>query len=110
MSRGLLAIALLLVVTMAALVINVQSADRAQAQGVVIRAIDVEGNKRVEPETVRSYLQFSVGDAYNLYKVDQSLKALFATGLFMDVSIDRVSTTVIVKVVENPVINRIAFI
>jgi outer membrane protein insertion porin family len=79
----------------------------ALAQGVV-RSIEVEGNRRVEADTVRSYLQFSVGDAVDPAKVDGSLKALFATGLFADVSIDPGSTT-IVRVVENPVVNQVAF-
>jgi outer membrane protein insertion porin family len=78
------------------------------AQGVV-RDIRVEGNRRVEPETVRSYLRFSVGDPYDPYKVNQSLKALFTTGLFADVSIDREGDTVVVYIAENPVINRVAF-
>ncbi len=81
----------------------------AQAQGAPVRAINVTGNRRVEPETVRSYLQFSVGDAYDAGKVDGSIKALFATGLFSDVRIDRSGADVIVTVVENPVINQIAF-
>jgi outer membrane protein insertion porin family len=80
----------------------------AQAQGVV-RSIEVEGNRRVEADTVRSYLQFNVGDAYDPGKVDASLKALFATGLFADVSIDGAGGTVIVRVVENPVVNQVAF-
>ena len=80
----------------------------AQAQGVV-REIRVEGNRRVEPETVRSYLQFSVGQAYDAGKVDASLQALFATGLFADVSINQDGQAVVVNVVENPVINQVAF-
>ena len=81
----------------------------AAAQTSAIRNIAVEGNKRVEPETVRSYLKFSVGDAYDPAKVDSSIKSLFATGLFSDVRIDRVGNDVIVAIVENPVINQIAF-
>ncbi len=81
----------------------------AQAQGATIRAINVTGNRRVEPETVRSYLQFSVGDAYDAAKVDGSIKALFATGLFSDVRVDRSGADIVVTVVENPVINQIAF-
>lgn len=81
----------------------------AQAQAQVVRDISVEGNRRVEPETVRSYLQFSVGDTYDGGKVDRSIKALFSTGLFQDVSIDLVGSTAVVTVVENPVINEIAF-
>ena len=65
------------------------SAPPAQAQSGAIREIRVVGNRRVEPETVRSYLKFNVGDAYDPGKVDQSIKSLFATGLFSDVRIDR---------------------
>jgi outer membrane protein insertion porin family len=84
-------------------------AHSAVAQTSAIRSIGVEGNRRVEPETVRSYLQFAVGDAYDPAKVDRSIKALFATGLFSDVRIDRSGADVIVTVVENPVINQVAF-
>ena len=80
----------------------------AFAQGV-IKNIEVAGNRRVEPETVRSYLQFSTGEAYNAGKVDASIKALFATGLFADVAIDNKGPTVVVTVKENPVINQVAF-
>ena len=81
----------------------------AMAQNAVVREIKVAGNRRVEPETVRSYLQFSVGGGYDAGKVDRSIKALFATGLFSDVKIDREGATVLVTVVENPIINQVAF-
>ncbi|HEX7074950.1 MAG TPA: outer membrane protein assembly factor BamA, partial [Hyphomicrobiaceae bacterium] len=80
-----------------------------QAQGVIVREIKVTGNRRVEPETVRSYLHFTVGDPYDAGKADSSLRALFATGLFADVEIERQNSTVIVHVVENPVVNQVAF-
>ena len=77
--------------------------------GAVIRTIRVEGNRRVEPETVRSYLQFSPGSRYDPGKVNASLKSLFATGLFSDVKIMRSGNSVIVRVVENPIVNQVAF-
>ena len=80
----------------------------AFAQGV-IRSIEVTGNRRVEPETVRSYLQFNAGEPYNAGKVDSSIKALFSTGLFADVSIEGHGSTMVVTVRENPVINQVAF-
>ncbi len=80
----------------------------AYAQGA-IQDIRVEGNKRVEPETVRSYLTFSAGDVYDAAKVDESLKALFATGLFQDVRIRREGSMIVVVVVENPIVSRVAF-
>jgi outer membrane protein insertion porin family len=85
------------------------SASPAEAQAGVIREIRVTGNRRVEPETVRTYLRFSIGDAYDLGKVDQSIQSLFSTGLFADVGIDRQGSIVIVTVVENPVVNQVAF-
>jgi outer membrane protein insertion porin family len=83
--------------------------DAYAQSGQTIRNIRVEGNRRVEPETVRSYLLFGPGDVYNPERVDESLKALFATGLFQDVRIRRQGGTVIVIVEENPVINQVAF-
>ncbi|MEO1206215.1 MAG: outer membrane protein assembly factor BamA [Pseudomonadota bacterium] len=80
----------------------------AQAQGIV-RDIQVTGNRRVEPETVRSYLQFTVGDAYEPGVVDASLRSLFATGLFSDVQIDSSGGSVLVTVEENPVVNQVVF-
>ena len=82
---------------------------QVSAQGVVIRAIQVSGNKRVEPETVRSYLRFKVGDRYDALAVDDSLKTLFGTGLFADVDIDLRGSTVVISVVENPIIRQVAF-
>ncbi len=79
----------------------------AEAQGIV-RRIDVSGNRRVEPETVRSYLDFTVGDPYDPARVNTSLRALFATGLFADVQINRQGGLVVVSVIENPVINKVA--
>ncbi len=77
--------------------------------GGVVADIEVKGTQRIEPETVRSYLQIQPGDAWDPEKLDASLKALFATGLFADVNLSRVGDRLVVTVVENPIINRIAF-
>jgi len=81
----------------------------AFAQGAVIRDIRVVGNKRIEPETVKTYLTFTAGQRYDPYKADESLRALFATGLFQDVRINLEGSVVVVTLVENPLINRVAF-
>ena len=77
--------------------------------GGVIRQIVVEGNQRIEPETVRSYMAVTEGDQFDPARLDQSLKSLFATGLFADVAMRRAGEALVVRVVENPIINRIAF-
>lgn len=71
--------------------------------------IQVEGNQRIEADTVRSYMSIAPGDPYDPGRVNQSLKALFATGLFADVAVRRQGGALIVSVVENPIINRLAF-
>ncbi len=85
-----------------------QAARPAAAAGT-IADIRIEGIQRVEPETVRSYLLLQPGDPLDPDRIDHSLKALFATGLFADVKLDREGNTLVVRVVENPIINRIAF-
>ena len=75
----------------------------------VITEIVVSGNQRIEPATVANYMTIRVGDAYDLDQVDDSVKNLFDTGFFADVSISRDGSRLIVEVVENPIINRIAF-
>ena len=77
--------------------------------GGTVTDIRIEGAQRIEPETIRSYLLIQPGEAWDDELVDRSLKALFATGLFADVNLSRVGNTLVVKVVENPIINRIAF-
>jgi outer membrane protein insertion porin family len=77
--------------------------------GGTIRSIVVEGNKRIEARTVQSYLLLEPGDAFDPDRIDLSLKTLFATNLFADVSIDRREDDLVVRVVENPIINRVIF-
>ncbi len=77
--------------------------------GEAITAIRVTGNQRIESGTIQSYMLIQPGDRYDGDRVDRSLKTLYATGLFHDVSIGRDGSALVVKVVENPIINRIAF-
>ena len=85
------------------------AAEPAAVAAGTIGSIKIEGIQRIEPETVRSYLVVQTGDPWDPDRIDQSLKALFATGLFADVKLTREGNTLVVKVVENPIINRIAF-
>jgi outer membrane protein insertion porin family len=77
--------------------------------GGTISEIRIEGTERVEPETVKSYMTVQPGDPFDSDRIDRTLKALFATGLFSDVRLSRTGNALIVKVTENPVLNRIAF-
>jgi len=72
-----------------------------------IKTIQVQGNQRVEANTVASYLLFAPGDPYSEDRIDLSVKTLFATGLFADVMIEPRDGNVLIRVVENPIINRV---
>ena len=81
----------------------------ATAQESMIESVLVEGNERIEAETVRSYMSIGPGDSYVSDAVNDSLKSLFETGLFADVTIRREGNALVVRVLENPIINRVAF-
>jgi outer membrane protein insertion porin family len=81
----------------------------AVASGGTIEAIDVHGNERIETSTILSYLLVRQGDQFNQDELDRSLKTLYATGLFRDVGLMRRGETLVVRVSENPIVNRIAF-
>lgn len=82
---------------------------RAQGTGPQIRDVVIEGNQRIEISTIQNYLTLQPGMVYSSAEADKSLKALFATGLFADVNLRLQGSSVIVRVTENPVINRILF-
>ncbi|MGB9368373.1 MAG: outer membrane protein assembly factor BamA [Xanthobacteraceae bacterium] len=72
-------------------------------------SIVVEGNRRVEADTVRSYFRVGAGERLDPLKADEGVKALFATGLFADVRYRWEGGRLVVTVVENSVISRIQF-
>jgi outer membrane protein insertion porin family len=81
----------------------------APAAAQSVSAITVEGNRRVEVETIRSYFKAGPGGRLTQAEIDDGLKALIETGLFQDVKINQAGGRLVVTVVENPVIGRIAF-
>ncbi len=81
----------------------------SEAEAAVVRNIDVRGNQRIEDDIVASYLTIQPGQSFNNFDIDDSVKALFATGLFSDVSIYQQGATLIVEVDENSTVNKVFF-
>ncbi|MEM7693527.1 MAG: outer membrane protein assembly factor BamA [Pseudomonadota bacterium] len=79
------------------------------AEAAVASRVVVEGNQRIDDSTVAAYLTIRIGQSYGARQVDESIDALFATGLFQDVSITQRGSTLVVRVVENPVISQVSF-
>jgi outer membrane protein insertion porin family len=106
--RGIgVAIALFSLSVLGSIVATVGTMDVAVAQTAL--RIDIEGNRRVEAETIRAYFRVSPGERLDAAKIDSALKGLYATGLFEDVRITPGPGRILVTVAENPVINRVAF-
>jgi len=69
-----------------------------------ISEIRAEGLKRLDIGTVLSYLPLSAGDVLNDQTSRQAIRALYASGLFQDVELDRDGTVLVVRVIERPAI------
>src|SRR6266436_1741747 len=81
----------------------------AYAQAPSVSSIIVQGNQRVEADTIRSYFRPGPNGQLDAFQIDEGVKALYATGLFRDVRPSIQGGRLVITVVENPVINRIAF-
>src|SRR3954453_3365514 len=87
--------------------VTIASSGVAVAQ--TVNSLGIEGNRRVEAATIRSYFKGGPGGQLGAAEIDEGIKGLYNTGLFSDVRISRSGGRVVVTVVENPVINRVAF-
>ncbi|MGD9837334.1 MAG: outer membrane protein assembly factor BamA [Afipia sp.] len=81
----------------------------SQAVAQTAASIGVEGNRRIEADTIRSYFKPGPNGRLDSARIDDGLKALIETGLFQDVKINQAGGRLVVVVVENPVIGRVAF-
>lgn len=97
-----LGIALYLAVSMATVSLLITTPAAAQSASSIV----VEGNRRVDAETIRSY--FGTGPLTPM-RISAGIDALYATGLFSDVNVSQQGGRLVVRVSENEVINRIAF-
>ena len=105
--RGLAVCLVLVGILVGSGIAAVASSGAAFAQSA--NSIVVQGNRRVEADTVRSYFKAGPGGQLGPAQIDDGIKSLYATGLFSDVRIEHSGGRLVINVVENPVINRVAF-
>ncbi|TGP26656.1 MULTISPECIES: outer membrane protein assembly factor BamA [unclassified Mesorhizobium] len=87
----------------------VQFVATSVAEAAVVSRVEVSGNQRVDAETIRNYISIKPGKAFSSADIDSAVKALFGTGLFSDVQINQVGSTLVVKVSEYKVVNQVLF-
>ncbi len=72
-----------------------------------VQDIRVDGLQRIAPGTVFTYLQIERGDTATSATAANAIRALFKTGFFSDVSIERQGNILVVKVTERPAIDKL---
>src|ERR1700757_1901434 len=77
--------------------------------GFIIRDIRIEGLEHIEPGTVFANIPLRVGDRFSDEKASETIRALYATGLFNDIRISTDADVVVVHVGERPAIGTIDF-
>ena len=89
--------------------IAVQFAFVPVAEAAVVSRIDVQGNQRVDDETIIGYLDIAPGKSFSNADIDEAVKRLFGTGLFSDVRINQAGSTLVVQVEEYSIVNQVLF-
>jgi outer membrane protein insertion porin family len=79
------------------------------AQAAVVNSIQVQGNSRIDAETVRGNITIRPGQDFTNADIDESVRRLFATGLFSDIRIAQQGGALVVTVSENQILNQVVF-
>jgi len=84
-------------------------ASASVAEAATISRVEVRGATRVSPETVRANITIVPGKSFSNADIDSSVKRLYSTGYFSDVSINVSGGTLVVTVSENQLVNQVVF-
>ncbi len=77
------------------------------AEPFVASDIRVDGLQRIASGTVFTYLPVNRGDTVDDAKVADAIRALYRTGFFEDVQLDRQGNILVITVKERPAINKL---
>ena len=80
------------------------------ALAATVSSIVVQGNRRVEDDTVRSFLTIRPGESFGSSDIDESVRQLFGTRLFADVRVRQSGNQLIVDVIEESIVGSVTFI
>ena len=98
----------LLRASVATALMSIAGAAAAAASDFVIQDIRIEGIVRTEPGTVLSHLPFQVGDEFTDAKGNTAIHALYGSGLFRDVRLEREGNVLVIQLQERPAVASIS--
>lgn len=87
---------------MAACLLGLALPAAAQQQALVVRDIRVEGLQRISEGTVFNYLPVNIGDRLDQQRIQEALRAVYATEFFKDVELRWDDGTLVIAVAERP--------
>jgi outer membrane protein insertion porin family len=88
---------------------TVQMMSVSAAEAAVVNRIEVRGNSRIDADTIRNQIAIKPGRTFSGSDVDEAVKTLFATGMFSDVRINQVGSSLVVTVAEHQIVNQVLF-
>lgn len=88
---------------------TVQLMSVSAAEAAVVNRIEVRGNSRVDADTIRNQIAIKPGRTFSSADVDEAVKTLFGTGMFSDVRINQVGSSLVVTVSEHQIVNQVIF-
>jgi outer membrane protein insertion porin family len=77
------------------------------AASFTVSDIRVDGLQRIGAGTVFTYLPIERGDTIDQTRVTEAIRALYKTGFFEDVRVDRQGDILVISVTERPAINKL---
>lgn len=75
----------------------------------IVKKIVVDGNVRISTETVNIFSQISVNDDVDNNEINNILNRVYSTGFFEDVVVSFNDNVLVIKVIENPIIQNITY-
>ena len=75
----------------------------------IVKKIVVDGNVRISTETVNIFSQVSVNDDVDNNEINNILNRVYSTGFFEDVVVSFNDNVLVIKVIENPIIQNITY-
>ncbi len=74
-----------------------------------LEKIKIVGNDRISDETIKLFINVNISDEVDNNKMNDILKDLYETDFFKDISISFNNQTLIINVLENPIIENIFY-
>ena len=93
--------------TCAILAVTACAAEVTYADSFIIKQIQINGLKRVERSTVLNYSPVKIGDTLSEANTSKVIAALYKTGFFQDIKLQRQGNILVIDVTERPTIGNI---